>query len=334
MKTAFVTADGLYEFNVLPFGLASSPACFQRCMDQVLAGLKWVSCLVYLDDVIVKGSSFESHCSNLEKVFQRVREAGMKLKLSKCSFGFGEIKILGHTVSAKGISPDNDKIEAVTDFAVPKKLKDVQSFLGLCNYYRKFIENFSSIVRPLTALTKKKVKFHWGKEQQQAFDTMKHRLVNYPVLRHFRFDLPVEIHTDASNHGLGAVLLQTENNQTYPIAYASRRLSDAEVNYNTTEKECLAIVWSINYFRHYLWGKRFRIVTDHHALCWLHKQQNPSSRLTRWIIKLQDYDFDIVHKCGKYHQDADCLSRNPVTNTESPSRINLQNDLEIPVLII
>lgn len=315
-KTAFIVPDGLYEFNVLPFGLSSSPACFQRCMDQVLAGLKWNTCLVYLDDVLVKGSTFADHLLSLRKVLERFRQANLKLNSSKCFFGFNETKILGHVASSRGISPDPDKIAAISKFPRPQKVKDVQSFIGLANYYRKFIKSFADIARPLTLLTRRSYKFEWNGVHQNAFDELKSKLVTYPVLRHFDPNLPTEIHTDASDYGIGAIILQTDQEGTHPIAYASRRLSSPEIKYNTTHKECLAVVYAVTYFRHYLWGRPFKIVVDHHALCWLHKNKDPAGRLARWAIKLQDFQYEIVHKSGKKHLDADSLSRNPVFKPE------------------
>lgn len=330
-KTAFITPDGLHEFQVLPFGLASSPACFQRCMDQVLAGLKWKSCLVYLDDIIVKGKTFEEHLENLKEILNRLREANLKLKPSKCHFGKTKIKVLGHVACPQGISPDPEKVQAVKNFPRPKKVVDVQSFIGLANYYRKFVRGFADIARPLTLLTRKNTRFIWTDEQEIAFQTLKEALIKAPVLRHFEENLPIEIHVDASNYGIGAIILQSHpDGNTYPIAYASRRLSEAEIKFNTTEKECLGFVYAVSQFRHFIWGKPFKIVTDHHALCWLHKNRDASGRLVRWAIKLQDYTYEIVHKSGKRHADADSLSRNPV---DDPTLEDQHVD-EIPILML
>lgn len=251
----------------------------------------------------------------------------MKLKPSKCHFGCEKIKILGHVVSAEGISPDPDKILAVSEFPIPKNVKDVQSFLGLANYYRKFVKSFADIARPLTLLTRKNVKFDWQADQQVAFDTLKNCLTKAPVLSHFRPDLPIELHTDASGYGIGAIILQTDESGSRPIAYASRRLSDLELKWNTSEKECLAVLYGVTTFRQYLWGKKFRVVVDHHALCWLQKNKDASGRLARWAIRLQDFDYEIVHKSGKKHLDADSLSRNPVSCSQNDDG----DALEIPV---
>jgi len=312
-KTAFVTPEGLYQFEVLPFGLSTAPRAFQRTMDCVLAGLKWSTCLVYLDDIVVKSKlNTDSHLEKLKQVFDRFRSAKLKLKPQKCNFGFTEVKLLGHVISSNGVSPDPDKIKAVLDFPTPTKIKDVQSFLGLANYYRKFIINFSERARPLTLLTRKNTPFCWTSQANGAFEDLRTTLLSAPVLRHFDPKLPTELHTDASGFGIGGILLQIENGVSRPVCYISRRLSDPEMKFSVTEKEALAIVWSLGYLRHYLWGNKFKIVTDHHALCYLKKNNDPYGRLARWSLKLQEFSFDIVHKSGRLHGDADALSRNPI----------------------
>lgn len=310
-KTAFITPDGLYEFRVMPFGLKTSPAVFQRCMDRVLSGLKWGSCMVYLDDVLVMAPSFDIMLERLKLVLERLRVANMTLNPVKCKFGYTEVRILGHKVGPEGICPDDTKIQDVQNFGVPRRLRALRSFLGLCNYYRQFVPNFSMIVGPLTRLTRKNVKFEWGHEQQAAFQTLKDKLTSSPVLRHFNEDLPVELHTDASDDGVGASLMQREGDELFPVSYASRRLSDAEKKYTTTEKECIAVVWATQYFRQYLWGRQFTVVVDHHALCWLSRHRDVTGRLGRWALKLMEFQYEVKHKQGKLHVLPDCLSRNP-----------------------
>lgn len=318
-KTAFVTPDGLYHFKVMPFGLCNAPATFERMMDSVLRGLKWKICMCYLDDVIVYSSNFDEHIRRLRIVLKCLHDAGLILNRKKCAFGQKKLKILGHLVDQEGIHTDTEKIEAIQKFPTPACVTDVRSFLGICSYYRRFVPNFADLARPLHNLLKKGIKFIWDKEQENSFIQLKSKLVCGPVLGHFMPDAITHIHTDASGHGIGAVLIQIQGGNEKPIAYASRTLSSAEKNYSTTEKECLSVVWAIGKFRSYLWGRPFTVVTDHHSLCWLANLKDPSGRLARWALRLQEFDISIQFKSGKKHKDADCLSRNPISQPKDDS---------------
>ena len=312
--TAFqAPGHGLWEFNFMSFGLCNAPATFQQLADQVFQDLKWKEVPIYLDDIIIFSETLEGHLEKLRKVFTRMREAGLTLKPSKCEYLKEKINILGFTVTKDGLLPEEAKLVAIKEFPKPKSVKNVQSFIGLCNYYRKCIKNFSVIARPLHEITKNDTGFKWEENQIEAFNHLKEKLITAPVLNHYNPDKDCELRVDASRDGIGAILLQEgEDEQPHPIAYASRSLTKAEKNYTITELEGLAAIWALGYLRHLIYGKPVKIVTDHHALCWLKSLKDPTGRLARWSIKLSEFDYTIVHKSGVAHKDADCLSRNPV----------------------
>lgn len=311
-KTAFSTPHGHYEFNRMPFGLKNAPATFQRLMNTVLTGIHGLRCLVYLDDIVVYGSSLEDHNKRLKDVLQRLRENNLKLQPEKCEFLRKEVMYLGHIISENGISPDPSKLTAIKDYPTPKRIKDIQSFKGLAGYYRKFIKNFSKIAKSLTKLTKKTEQFVWTAEQQNAFDNLKEKLMTAPVLKYPDFSEEFIVTTDASDYAIGAVLSQGKVGSDRLIVYASRVLTRAEQNYNTTEKELLAVVWAVKHFRPYVYGTKFKIVTDHKPLVWLFSINDPGSRLIRWRLKLEEYDYEIIHKAGRANANADALSRNAI----------------------
>jgi hypothetical protein len=322
-KAAFVTPDGLYHFKVLPFGVANGPSTFQSTMDIVLGGLHWTSCLVYLDDIIIYAPTFASHLKRLNLVLSCLSKAGLKLKTSKCKFAMTTLKVLGHVVSREGIAPDPEKLRAVVEFpscnegkTQADKVKRVQRFLGLCSYYRKHTPGFSKIALPLILLTKKGQPFVWGDDQQNSFNQLKAALLAARLLAHPNYTLPMIIIPDACGFGIGAVLSQNVNGKEHPLAYVSRLLSSSEVNYSITEKECLALIWSLEKFRPLIWGCKLIIITDHEALCWLRTKRDLAGRLARWSLCLQEYDVEIQYRSGKLHQNADCLLRNPLLTKE------------------
>ena len=311
-KTAFITQGGHYEFNVLGMGLCNSPATFQRLMNKTLGSLMWQICMAYMDDIIIFSQSFKEHVNHLESVLKCLEEANLKIKLAKCSFAQTRLKYLGHIVDGNGIYPDPNLVEAVKNFPVPKCVKNVQQFLGLTGYYRKFVLDYAKKSKPLTELTKKDNEFFWTLEAQESFEILKKCLISAPILSHPKFDLPFEIFTDASAYGVGAILKQRIDGKEHVISYASKILNKAEVDYSPTDRECLAIIFAIQKFRPYIFGTKFKVVTDHHALCWLMSVKNPNGRLARWSIMMQEMDYEIVHKSGRKHLDADALSRSPI----------------------
>ena len=308
-KTAFVTHAGLYEFTTMPFGLCNAPGTFQRLMECVLRGLTWQIALIYLDDVLVYSRTFEEHLQHLRLVFDRFREAGLKLKPSKCHFGRTKVNYLGHVITPEGILPDPAKVKVVQEYPVPKTVKDVRAFMGLTNYYRKFIKGCAQIASPLHELTKKGAKFVWTDACQHAFDALKKALTEAPILAYPDFHLPFILATDASNDAIGMVLGQKQNGREVVISYAGRKLNPAERNYSVTEREALAVVDGVRHFQTYLYGRQFIVFTDHNAVRWLMNIKEPTGRLARWALLLQQHDFAIEHRSGKSNGNADALSR-------------------------
>uniref|UniRef100_W8B595 RNA-directed DNA polymerase n=1 Tax=Ceratitis capitata TaxID=7213 RepID=W8B595_CERCA len=310
-KTAFSVGNGLWQFTVMPFGLCNAPATFERLMDHVLKGLHWKTCLVYLDDIIVLGKSFDEHLRNLEEVFQRVAGAGLKLSPKKCSLFKKEVNYLGHQVTTKGVCTAKEKIEAVKDWPRPRNLHELRSFLGLCTYYRRFVPNFASVAHSLHELTRKNRSFEWKTEQEEAFQALKKRLCTAPMLAYPVPGAKFILDTDASGYGIGGVLSQEIDGQEKVVAYYSRSIGKPERNYCVTRRELLALVDCIKHFHKYLYGQHFRVRTDHAALKWLLQFKNPEGQLARWIERLQSYDFAIEHRKGNTHGNADAMSRRP-----------------------
>lgn len=304
--TAFTTDDGHFQLTRMPMGLKTSPACFSRIMGMALGELVGKVCYVYLDDIIVYGATVEEHFENLEKVLKRLASVGLKIKTKKCQFFKKSVEYLGHIISGDGIRPDPAKFSIIEEWPVPKTVKDVQSFLGLVNYYRRFIENFADIARPLYKLTSKGAPFLWSPECQEAFEILKHKVMTPPVLSFPNFSEPFVLQTDASDKAIGAVLMNSDHR---PVAFLSRKLKKYEVNYHITDKELLAIVFAVKKFENYLTGQKFIIETDHQALEYLFKMTSPSSRLTRFRLKLEEFDFTIKYIKGKSNVVSDALSR-------------------------
>ncbi|XP_076546690.1 uncharacterized protein LOC143305763 [Osmia lignaria lignaria] len=309
-KTAFTTPDGHFEFVRMPFGLKNAPPTFQRLMNQVISGLE--NAHVFIDDMVVFSSSLREHEIKVKKLLNRLREFGLTLQIDKCEFLRKEVTYLGHILTENGVKPDPRKLQAVKEFPIPKTQKNVQQFLGLTGYYRRFIKDYSIKSKPLVQLLGKGIRFKWTEDQQKSFENLRDELCTQPILQYPDFNRPFIVTTDASDYAIGAVLSQGEIGNDLPIAYASRTLNKAERNYSATEKECLAMVYAVQYFRPYLYGTKFTLVTDHRPLVWLHSVKDPTSRLMKWRLRLLEYEYQVIHKAGKTNKNADALSRNPV----------------------
>ena len=310
-KSAFSTGTGLWQFRVMPFGLCNAPATFERLMEQVLSGVDLATALVYLDDILVHAATFAKHLGHLRLVLTRLQQAGLKLSPKKCFLLQRRVKYLGHVISKEGVAMDEEKLEAVRDWPIPTTTKEVRSFLGLCSYYRRFVRGFSDIAHPLHQLTEKNRVFQWTDEAAKAFELLKQKLMAGPILGYPCVGREYVLDTDASDHGIGAVLSQVQEGEERPVAYYSRVLSRPEKQYCTTRKELLAVVKSIQHFRPYLYGVRFTLRTDHAALKWLLNFREPEGQVARWIQQLQEYDCEIQHRAGVRHLNADALSRRP-----------------------
>ncbi|KAJ8017850.1 hypothetical protein HOLleu_44491 [Holothuria leucospilota] len=343
-KTSFITPFGLYEYKRMPFGLCNAPATFQRLMQSCLGDLFFKSLLCYLDDVLVYSSTFEDHLIRLSLVFQRFRQNGLKIKPQKCALFRPEVKYLGHLVTRDGVRANPEKVESVKTWPIPTNVKELRSFLGFCSFYRRFVPGFSKIAGPLhnlvaeTAQTKGKSKrrnpapFYWDSTHQAAFDELKQKLCEQPVLAYANFSKPFEVEIDASHTGLGAVLYQRQNGQRRVIAYASRTLRGAEKNmerYSTMKLEMLGMKWAITEkFREYLLGSNFVVFTDNNPLAHLNTAKLDAIT-QRWVAALASFNFQVRYKAGHSNQAADGLSRRPhqghsgneLTDSELCSRV-------------
>ena len=305
-KTAFSTKQGHWEYRRLPFGLKTAPATFQKMMNAVLSGLTGTRCFVYLDDIVLYARSLWEHNVKLREVLDRLRTYKLKLQPEKCQFLQKEVNYLGHVITEEGVRPDPEKVSIIEKFPTPTNPRQVKVFCGMISYYRRFIPNCSRIASPLYRLLKD-AKFEWTQAQENAFQHLKSKLMTPPILQYPDFSKESVLTTDASNQGLGAVLSQGQVGKDLPVAYASRSLNQAELHYTTSEKELLAIVWATKYFRPYLYGRKFKVVSDHKPLVWIMNVKDPGSRLMRWRIQLAEYDYDIVHKSGTQNTNADAL---------------------------
>ena len=342
VKSAFCVRSGLYLWRVMPFGLCNAPSTFERLMETVLQGLHWKECLVYLDDIVIFGRTSQELLKRMDDVFGRLFQAGLKIKPKKCRLFRRETEFLGHIISGEGVKVNPDKIAAIRDWPVPECVTELRSFLGTASYYRKFIAQFATIAAPLHELTGGGQTFLWTEACQEAFEHLKTALCSAPVL-----NFPVKgakfiLDTDASERGIGAVLSQLvpietpDGSEAYEervLSYASRTLSVHEKRYCTTRKELLAVVWFLRHYRSYLYGQEFLVRTDHSSLQWICNFWEPEGQIARWLQVLGEYNFKVLHRPGKQHQNADGLSRRgpckqchqefdePATEVKCPERL-------------
>lgn len=303
-----MTSKGLFRYRRLMFGINCAPEIFQKIMEQVLSGCD--GCMNYIDDIIVYGSTIEQHDQRLRKVLKRLSAYNVMLNSDKCMYRVKSLEFLGHRLSSKGIEPSEDKCLAIKQFRQPMTSEEVRSFLGLVNYVGKFIPNLSTLTNSLRELTKQAISFEWTDEHARAFEEIKQQMSKPNVLGYYDVNDRTRVIADASPVGLGAVLIQyNDQNEPRIIAFASRGLTDVEKRYAQTEKEALALVWSIERFHHYVYGRSFELVTDHKPLETIFGQHSrPCARIERWVLRLQSYKYKVIYKPGKSNI-ADPLSR-------------------------
>jgi hypothetical protein len=308
-KIDFTTRYGLYEYTVMSFGLTNAPAYFMNLMNMVFMEFLDKFVVVFNDDILIYSKSGEEHATHLKLVLETLREHQLYAKFSKCEFWLKEVRFLGHVLSAGGFFVDPKKIQSVMDWEAPTTQTQVRSFLGLAGYYRKFVEGFSSIARPLTQLLKKDKKFEWTPKCEESFQELKKRLVTAPILTMPDITKNFDVYCDTSKLGLGCVLMQ----EGKVIAYLSRKLRPHEENYPTHDLELATVVLALKTWRHYLMGNRCEIYTGHKSLKYIFSQKELNMRQRRWIELIQDYDLEIHYHPGKANVVADALSRKPCT---------------------
>uniref|UniRef100_K7EZN6 ribonuclease H n=1 Tax=Pelodiscus sinensis TaxID=13735 RepID=K7EZN6_PELSI len=305
-KTAFTTPFGLFQFNTMPFGLNGVAATFQRLTDKVLQEHREYAA-AYIDDIVIFSETWTEHLPHLKAVLGALATAKLTANPSKCHFGQREVSYLGYQVGWGRIKPQVDKVEALRDYKAPTTKRQVCQFLALAGYYRRFIPNFATIAAPLTDLTQntRPQRVQWTLQCEKAFRALKHQLTQTPVLHQPDFTKPFIVQTDGSDRGLGAVLSQEQEGEEHPILYLSRKLLPREQQYATIEKEALAAKWAIEALRYYLLGGTFTLITDHAPLRWLQTMKETNPRIMRWYLALQPYKFEVCHRPGRAHNNAD-----------------------------
>ncbi|GJX95286.1 reverse transcriptase domain-containing protein [Tanacetum coccineum] len=323
-KTTFTCPYGTFAYRRMPFGLCNAPGTFQRCMLAIFHDMVEKTMEVFMYDFSVFGNSFQNCLSRLDHMLQRCEDTNLSLNWEKSHFMVKEGIVLGHKISKKGIEVDKAKIDVIAKLPHPTTVKGIRSFLGHAGFYRRFIQDFSKISRPMTHLLEKNTPFIFSDDCIRAFQTLKDRLTEAPILIAPNWDLPFELMCDASDFAIGAVLGQRHEKHFRPIHYASKTLIEAQTNYTTTEKELLAIVYAFEKFRSYLIMNKSIVHTDHSALKYLFAKKDAKARLLLWVLLLQEFDFKVIDTKGAENLAADHLSRleNPYENVHDPKEIN------------
>ena len=317
------THKGLYRYTRLPYGVSSAPGIFQRLMENVLQGIPNV--IVYIDDILITGATDEEHIENLARVLERLEQAGFRARHSKCKFMAPSVSYLGHMIDEHGLHPLQEKVRAVKDAPSPKNVSELKSYLGILTYYSKFLQNMADVLAPLYKLLRKDVPWQWTEDEQTAFQASKDLLTSSSLLVHFNPDYDLVLMCDASSYGVGAVLAhRMPDGSERPIGYASRSLTAAQRNYSQIEREALALVFGVQRFHSFLFGHRFELVTDHQPLLALLHEHRPTSiqasaRIRRWSLLLASYEYTITFRRTQAHQNADALSRLPLSQTQTES---------------
>ncbi|MDD0148337.1 reverse transcriptase, partial [Shigella flexneri] len=324
-KTTFTCPYGTFAFRRMPFGLCNAPATFQRCMMAIFSDMVENIIEIFMDDFSVFGSSFAACLKNLELVLSRCEETNLVLNWEKCHFMVKEGIVLGHKISGRGIEVDRAKIEVIAKLPPPTTVRGVRSFIGHAGFYRRFIKDFSLITKPLCKLLEKEAVFDFNEECLTAFQQLKDKLTTSPVMGAPDWSLPFEIMCDASDYAVGSVLCQRQDKVLTTIYYASRMLSAPELNYATTEKELLAIVFSFNKFRPYVLGSKVTVFTDHSAIKYLMVKKDAKPRLIRWVLLLQEFDVEVQDKAGKQNLVADHLSRLAEPHSAQPEQLGVED---------
>ena len=309
-KSSFVTRNGQFLWNRVPFGMKTSPVAFCKTLTTALKGLLNTCCIVYVDDILCFSKDLESHKRDLQLIFDRLEKAGLTLKTDKCQFAKPSVKYLGHILSAEGVTPNPEKIEIIKNYPRPANVKQVRQFLGLSQYYRRFQKNYSKIAKPLHSLTQKDVEWNWTEECQAAFEQLRTNLIEPPILAYPDLNKPFILTTDASDVSIGYILSQKdENSRERVIAYGGRALRQAEKNYSVCDKEGLAVFCGFKAYNSYLYGNFTTVYTDNRAIKYIKDNMKMTGRVARWAIELQNYDYEVIHKKGVLNTNADAISR-------------------------